>query len=67
MEFQIIDEDYKKFEVWYKQHKKECPVEDVGAIGGRYTFTFTPTGLGDIVKVTCVCGEELNLTDWESW
>jgi len=39
-----------------------------GTIGGGYTFTFTPTGLGTVVKVkNCVTGEELDLTDYDSW
>jgi len=67
MEFQIILEDYNKYVEWYKEHMKECPIESAGAIGGRFTYSFTPIGLGVITRVTCVCGAELDLTDWESW
>lgn len=38
-----------------------------GAIGGAYTWEFTPTGLGTVTKVRCSCGEELDLTDYDSW
>ena len=38
-----------------------------GAIGGRLSYVFTPTGLGTCVTVKCICGEELDLTDSENW
>lgn len=39
-----------------------------GAIGGGVTFSFTPTGLGDICNVThALTGETLHLTDYDSW
>jgi hypothetical protein len=38
-----------------------------GAIGGRLTYCFTPTNLGTIIKIKCACGEELDLTNYESW
>lgn len=38
-----------------------------GAIGGRISYIFTPTGLGTCIVVRCMCGEELNLTDVTDW
>ena len=39
-----------------------------GAIGGEISWEFTPTGLGDCCVVKhSVTGEELNLTDYNSW
>lgn len=38
-----------------------------GAIGGRYTYSFTPTSIGTAVAVSCSCGEKLNATDFEDW
>lgn len=68
MLFSIPKEKVIKFNDWNNKHKEKCPLymKD-GAIGGRLTFTFTPTGLGEIVKVKCACGEELDLTDYEGW
>ena len=37
------------------------------AIGGRISYKFTPTGLGCIIVVSCVCGKEVNLSDYENW
>ena len=39
-----------------------------GAIGGRLTYSFTPTGLGTIVVVKCgLTDEELDLTEYDLW
>lgn len=39
-----------------------------GAISGAYTYSFTPTSLGTVVKVTNgLTGETIDLTDYESW
>ena len=37
-----------------------------GAIGGSMTYSFTPTGLGIIVKVECF-GQTLDLTEYDCW
>lgn len=39
-----------------------------GAIGGRFTFSFTPTSLGEVIKVTdSITNETLDLSDYDSW
>lgn len=39
-----------------------------GAIGGGLTYSFTPTSLGTVVVVKeMITGEEINLTDFDSW
>jgi hypothetical protein len=39
-----------------------------GAIGGGFTFSFTPTSIGVVVKVHNVMTDDvLDLTDWELW
>jgi hypothetical protein len=39
-----------------------------GAIGGEITYSFTPTALGVVVKIKhAVTGNELDLTDYDSW
>jgi hypothetical protein len=52
-----------QFIEWSKTHSvSPC------ALGTQYQFSFTPTGLGDAVTVTnLITGEELNLTDYDSW
>lgn len=68
MVFELDNEQVEKYYVWFNHHKNNCPLYMIdGAIGGRETFYFTPTGLGVIVKVKCACGEELDLTNYEEW
>jgi len=39
-----------------------------GAIGGRFTYSFTPTSLGVVTTVSdSIDKDEINLTDYESW
>ena len=48
----------------------ESGLDDVycGAIGGRITYSFTPTSIGTIVKIKdSVTGKELDLTDYYTW
>lgn len=60
-------ENNKKYEEWRKIHKCQfINPNSVCAIGGRLTFSFTPTSLGCISKVKCVCGEEIDTTNY-SW
>jgi hypothetical protein len=60
--FGFTTEQQDKYDAW----RHHCNT-DAGAIGGRLSFVFTPTGLGTCVSVKCICGEELDLTDSENW
>lgn len=43
-------------------------VEYKSSIGGRYTFCFTPTGLGEICVVKDnATGDEINVTNFDNW
>ena len=57
--FELSETQIKKFEEWRKS-KSEIYV---GAIGGAYTFEFTPTGIGMLVKVKCADDTEIDLTE----
>ena len=51
-----------------EKHKKtDDEPRYCGAIGGGWSWRFTPTSLGDAVSVHCSCGEHLNVTDYDSW
>jgi hypothetical protein len=70
MKFEIHGAELKNYNEWNKEHNKVCPFKNgksQGAIGGRLTFSFTPTGLGPAVSVECACGEKHNCTDYDSW
>ena len=62
--FELTEDQIKKFEKWQKKHEPMY----TGAIGGRYTFEFTPTSIGiAVVAVDNLTHTELNLTDYENW
>jgi hypothetical protein len=61
-EFRLSPTQLKRFEEWKAPLKKYM----VGPIGGAFTFHFTPTSIGTIVRVTCESGkfhDELDLTE----
>lgn len=66
--FTLTSEELTKLREWEGSHT--CILRDasgetyVGAIGGSLTYTFTPTGIGTITKVSCECGSILDLTDY---
>ena len=50
MTFIIDDNELEQIAEWNKNHN--CIMkENIGTIGGRLTYSFTPTGLGEIVTV----------------
>lgn len=66
--FTLTNEEHNKLREWRYTHT--CHLRDssgetyVGAIGGSLTYTFTPTGIGTVTKVSCECGSILDLTDY---
>lgn len=60
---QIQTENVKK---WKKVHKCS-PIHSGGAIGGQFSYIFTPTTLGTIQSIKCACGEALDLTSYDEW
>ena len=58
--FEVSDKEMKDIEKWKKKHikKKHGGSYYSGAIGGRFTYSFIPTSIGDIGTIKCSCGEE---------
>ena len=70
MNFSVSKEDEIKLKRWLDRHDKKCPIatpEKCGTIGERLTYSFTPTSLGTVTKVSCGCKEEIDLTDYYGW
>lgn len=67
-EFHLSDADAKVVEAWLEAHSKIC--EKVygyaGAIGGGFSFVFSPSSIGTFTTYRCRCGEEYNFTDYSS-
>lgn len=50
-----------------KEHLS-CARKNPATIGGYVNYSFTPTGIGDCVKIKCnICGEEKDITDYDTW
>jgi len=60
-------EEVKKMEEWKKDHLLSCSIKYFGAVGGRFTYSFTPTSLGMICNISCACGEVFDATDYDEW
>lgn len=67
MTFTLSAEQVEKYDKWRVKKNKKKGEAYVGAIGGAYTFCFTPTGIGTIDCVKCTDGEEIELTDFKNW
>lgn len=63
----VLKSEQEAINLWIKE--QNCKVENHGgAIGGRYTYMYTPTSLGCIIKVRDnVTHEEKDFTDYGSW
>lgn len=66
--FKATPKESDKIDLWLKDHK--CPLLKIsvnkrGNIG--YSVSFTPTGLGDVVEVTCDCKKKCDVTEYEGW
>lgn len=56
-------EQYHKFVAEHKSCRQKA-----GIIGGGYSITFYPTGLGCAVIVKCdICGAKKDITDISCW
>lgn len=64
--FELDNTQIKKFEKWKKKQKKKDP--SLPTAGERWTFCFTPSGLGLIVSVIDqTTKKEKDLTDWDNF
>jgi hypothetical protein len=61
---------------WKKEQDKKAAIKqntgtkvpNYGAIGGAYTYSVTPTSLGNAYSISnSVTGESLNVTDYSGW
>ena len=68
--FALFEVELSRLNDWVDRHSKSrnCPYVDYsGAIGGNFTYSFTPTSIGSIVKVKCSCGDWFDATDYDYW
>lgn len=71
--FSLTTKELTKANEWITSHDKEKHIVKgkkfryAGAIGGAYTWCFTPTTIGVATTVQCSCGEKINITDYDLW
>jgi hypothetical protein len=64
--FELDEEQIQKFEIWKAQQKEKD--DSMPTAGERWTFMFTPSGLGIMYSVKDQkTGDILDLTDWENF
>ena len=62
--FPMTEEEVQKAEKWIKEHNESAHKgESFGAIGGQYTYEFTPTSIGVLCGLRCTCGAKITLTN----
>lgn len=68
--FYLYKEQVDEANAWRKKHideKHSGKHPYAGAIGGAFGWKFIGTGLGQIAIHYCMCGEEVNVTDFDNW
>jgi hypothetical protein len=69
--FMLSEKQKAQLEAWRLDLKarRDSTLRDPlgGAAGGRWTYEFTPTGIGEIVVRCGLTGEHIDLTDFDSW
>jgi len=62
IKFELSEKQENKLKRWQAKIKKQFGKY------GNYTFSFKPTGIGDVVEVhSDLLNEKLDLTDVSSW
>ena len=62
MTFTITEAEMKVLKEWQEK------IKDLYGEYGNYTYSFTPTGIGDGIKVKShLTGLELDITDIDNW
>lgn len=58
--FIITPEENKEIDTWIEKHinEKHNGSHYAGAIGGRFSYRFIPTSIGEIGEIVCSCGEK---------
>ena len=66
--FEVNTKLYEQANEWAEMHQSQCRFKkNVGAIGGSLTWSFTQTGIGEVCKLSCACGEKFDASDYDVW
>ena len=71
MNFKLTTDQEDLIAVWEVEQNKQWAAKHgrvyYGAIGGSLTYSFSPTSIGTIIKVSHVNGNELDVSDYQDW
>jgi hypothetical protein len=56
--FQLRPEEEDTARRFRERHKRLHGPQWTSAVGGAWTYSFTPTSLGALVEIKCCCGKE---------
>jgi hypothetical protein len=66
--FQPTQIEREKASAWIAEQRALPDTEETSAIGGRFTYCFTPTGVGvDFTVIDNTTKEVFDATDYKSW
>ena len=66
--FKITGTELDKINEFKKKHKESCVRKQNLTLGEYWTYSFIPTGLGNVVSIKCnLCGEQEDVTDVDNW
>lgn len=72
IKFELTETESKAARAFMEEHKN-CCMEKLGkrffsSIGGEFTYTIIPTGLGLCTRIQCnSCGASKDITDTDNW
>ena len=66
-EYEFSEKEQATLDEWIKEMQEKEKNSIKPAIGGAYTYCFTPTSVGTAVVVQHANGEEIDITDYGSW
>jgi hypothetical protein len=66
-EYRLTWRELEAAQRFTERHRARHRKQTQAAIGGRFSYSFTPTGLGIIAAIHCACRKKLTLTDFSDW
>jgi len=65
IKFELNDIEEKEAQEFIKEH--DCPIPMDSGYIRYFSYAFTPTGIGNTIKIKCSCGTEKDITDVSCW
>ena len=74
--FEMNEREAEAAEKWTSEHLVCAPplwkfwakpIWSKSTMCPHFTYSFTPTGIGEAVTISCHCGAKRDVTDYSSW